>query len=159
MMDRLQAGAWLEVGSTEVAVRLTEGRGRHIVCRAFIPSGKIIARVPVIVVPQEEVNLLRRTLLFNYVFEWDPQERYRRTGDLVQCDGRYGQGVALGLISLCNHSETPNSDYEFDYENNVILWRAVRDIAPGEEVTLHYKVPIWFEMLDEPAAEPQEALA
>lgn len=112
-----------------------------------------------IVVPQEEVALLRRTVLFNYVFEWDPEERYKRTRDLVQCDGRYGQGVALGLISLCNHSESPNSDYEFDYENNVIVWRALRDIGPGEEVTLHYKVPIWFKMLDEREAEPQTALA
>ena len=101
---------------------------------------------------------MARTTLFNFDFEWDPQERYKRTRDLVQCDPRYGQGVALGLISLCNHSENPNSDYEFDYANQVIVWRAVSDIAPGEEVTLHYKVPIWFEMLGEPEAEPQEAL-
>lgn len=144
---------------TQVAVRSTESRGRHIVCRAAIATGKVIDRIPVVVVRDEEVALLARTTLFNYVFEWDPKERYKRTRDLVQCDPRYGQGVALGLISLCNHSETPNSDYEFDYANNVIVWRALRDIAPGEEVTLHYKVPIWFEMLDEPVAEPQEALA
>lgn len=135
--------------STHVAIRSTENRGRHVVCRASIQADAVIDRVPVIVVPHEEVALLRRTVLFNYVFEWDPEERYKRTKDLVQCDGRYGQGVALGLISLCNHSETPNSDYEFDYANNVIIWRALRDIAPGEEVTLHYKVPIWFEMREE----------
>lgn len=137
------------LGLNAVIINTTEDKGRHIVCASFIPGGKIIGRIPVVVVPQSEVERLRTTLLFNYVFEWDPEERYKISKDLVQCDTRYHQGVALGLISLCNHSHTPNSDYEFDYGGNYLLWRALRDIQEGEEVTIHYKVPIWFQMHDE----------
>ncbi len=142
-----------------VTIRSVEGKGRHIVCHSFIPKGKEIDRIPVLVIPQSEVEPLNKTQLFNYVFEWDPEERYKASRDLVQCDQRYHQGVALGLISLCNHSYTPNSDYEFDYKNNYLVWRALRDIAEGEEVTIHYKVPIWFEMYAEPevAAEAHTA--
>lgn len=134
---------------TNITIQSTEDKGRHIVCNAFIAGGDVIGRIPVVVVPQTEVNLLRETLLFNYVFEWDPDERYKASKDLVQCDNRYNQGVALGLISLCNHSHTPNSDYEFDYGGSSLIWRALRDIQEGEEVTIHYKVPIWFQMHDE----------
>lgn len=134
---------------SSVTIHSTEDKGRHIVCNSFIQNGEIIGRIPVVVVPQSEVNLLRETLLFNYVFEWDPEERYKTSKDLVQCDNRYHQGVALGLISLCNHSHTPNSDYEFDYGENYLIWRALRDIGEGEEITIHYKVPIWFQMHEE----------
>ena len=87
---------------------------------------------------------LRRTDLYAYVFEWDPQERYKQSGDLVQCDGRYSQAVALGLISFCNHRDDPNADYSFDYANQLIIWTARRLIEPGDEITIHYKVPLWF---------------
>lgn len=132
-----------------VSICTTEEKGRHIVCDRFIPGGSVIGRIPVVVVPQTEVELLRSTLLFNYVFEWDPEERYKITKDLVQCDRRYHQGIALGPISLCNHSHTPNSDYEFDYDGSHLIWRALRDIVAGEDVTIHYKVPIWFQMHDD----------
>ena len=145
--------------SNSVAVHSDASRGRHIVSQSLISPGTVIERIPVIVVPRDEVERLHGTLLFSYVFEWDPPERYKITKDLVQCDRRYQQGVALGLISLCNHSETPNSDYEFDYEGSLILWRAIRTIRPGEEVRLHYKVPIWFEMTEPEAPSAREAAA
>ena len=134
---------------SSVSIHFTEDKGRHIVSGSYIPAGRVIGRIPVVVVPQTEVEQLRSTMLFNYVFEWDPEERYKMTKDLVQCDQRYHQGVALGLISLCNHSHTPNSDYEFDYDGAYLIWRALSDIQQGEEVTIHYKVPIWFQMHDE----------
>ncbi len=137
------------IRSSFVRINSTEEKGRHIVCGAPIAKGSVIGRIPVVVVPQNEVDLLRGTLLFNYAFEWDPPERYKATKDLQQCDTRYNQGIALGLISLCNHNFTPNSDYEFDYDENYLIWRALRDIEEGEEITIHYKVPIWFDMHDE----------
>lgn len=143
------------LGLSTVTIHSTEAKGRHIICSAFIPAGRVIGQIPVVVVPQSEVERLRETMLFNYVFEWDPEERYKVSNDLTQCDARYHQGVALGLISLCNHSHTPNSDYEFDYGGNSLVWRALQDIQEGEEVTIHYKVPIWFQMHDEMEAAAQ----
>ncbi len=139
-------------GQNAVTIRSTESRGRHIICSSFITKGSVIGRIPVVVVPQDEVELLRKTMLFNYVFEWDPAERYKITKDLAQCDLRYHQGIALGPISLCNHSYEPNSDYEFDYVGSNLIWRALKDIRQGDEVTIHYKVPIWFQIDEKPAA-------
>ena len=129
-----------------VEIRHAAQSGRYTVASQDIPEGFIIDTIPVIVVPHNEVETLRKTELFNYVFEWDEQERYLATGDLVQCDPRYCQGVALGLISLCNHSFTPNAEYRFNYEDQSIDWVALQPISAGEEITIHYRVPIWFEM-------------
>lgn len=118
--------------------------GRHLFSDAYFRPGELIDRVPVIVLPDAQNDDLRRTDLYAYVFEWDPQERYKQSGDLVQCDGRYSQAVALGLISFCNHRDDPNADYSFDYANQLIIWTARRLIEPGDEITIHYKVPLWF---------------
>ncbi|MFN5732282.1 MAG: SET domain-containing protein-lysine N-methyltransferase, partial [Planctomyces sp.] len=52
----------------------------------------------------------------------------------------YGRGtvaLALGFGALYNHSFTPNARYD-DAGRQVKEFRALRDIQPGEEITINY---------------------
>ena len=44
----------------------------------------------------------------------------------------------LGYSSLINSSETPNSNFKIDSEQNIITIIASKDINPLEEITLNY---------------------
>lgn len=54
--------------------------------------------------------------------------------------------MALGAASLFNHSKQPNLNYTVDHEQLVIRFRAARDIAPNEELTITYgsDSKLWF---------------
>ena len=53
--------------------------------------------------------------------------------------------IGLGYLCLYNHSDTPNITFDHHYDSDEISVRATRDIAAGEELTLNYGVPLWFE--------------
>jgi SET domain-containing protein len=72
-------------------------------------------------IPSNQRDLIDRTLLFEYYFDWD--------GDAA---------LALGYGSLYNHSGTPNAEYVKDTANDVVMVRAVAAIGPGEEITFTY---------------------
>ena len=132
-----------------VRIGYSQDSGRHTIAKKRILPNQIIDRIPVLVLPTTQIKKLKKTDLYAYVFEWDIQERYLVTGDLVQCDPRYSQGVALGLISLCNHSDFPNATYRFNYREKWIDWVAIKPIHKDQEITIHYRVPLWFEVSDE----------
>jgi len=48
--------------------------------------------------------------------------------------------LGLGFAGLYNHSFEPNADYQVDKVSEVIRHYAIRDIEPGEEITLNYGV-------------------
>lgn len=52
--------------------------------------------------------------------------------------------IALGPISLLNHDDWPNADFELDAEAMQISLVAQRAIAVDEEVTIHYGVDPWW---------------
>lgn len=59
--------------------------------------------------------------------------------------------MALGLMSLCNHADTPNADIRFVQEDGlgwVAELVALAEIAAGEEITYRYKCPLWFPAAD-----------
>lgn len=82
--------------------------------------------------------LLDRTLLHDYIFEWQPE-------------GRRECCAALGYLSLYNHSFSSNCEYVMDYERQAMSIHTVRNIAAGEEITINYNgdwddpSPLWFE--------------
>jgi SET domain-containing protein len=47
---------------------------------------------------------------------------------------------------LYNHSSDPNAEYELQLAADVVVFRALRDIGPGEEVTISYSddSDLWF---------------
>jgi len=101
-----------------IEVRRIPGKGRGVVAREFIPADTVIERCPVLVVKEQEID---ESILMSYVYCW----------------GRGTVAVALGYGSLYNHSYEPNAYYE-DVGQQTKVFTAIRDIEPGEEITINY---------------------
>jgi len=119
-------------------VASSNGKGRGVFTSENIRSKSIIEISPVIVLRQKDRKAIDQTLLHDYIFEWG--------------DTRRQACVALGYVSLYNHSFASNCEYEMDYEYQLITIRAVRSIKKGEEIFINYNGtwndtrPLWFEV-------------
>lgn len=51
--------------------------------------------------------------------------------------------LPLGYACIYNHSEQHNAVFKFDIENKLTIFKAIRKIKPGEEITVYYS-PCWF---------------
>jgi uncharacterized protein len=91
----------------------------------------------VVIVPAAECGLLDKTILHDYYFHWD--------GD-PDGDGR--GAVALGLVSLCNHSRRPSARVQRNHARQTLDLVAVAAIMPGDEITIDYNCPLWFEPVE-----------
>ena len=102
-----------------------------------IEAGTIVEISPVIVMSNEERKLLDQTLLHDYIFEWGAKKE--------QCC------VALGYVSVYNHSYKSNCEYEMDFEMKQINIKAVHFIKAGEELFINYNGDwnnskrVWFD--------------
>jgi SET domain-containing protein len=120
------------VPSDKIEVRQVRGKGRGVFARVPISESELIELVPVLVLSEEDME---QSELANYCFLW-------------------GQGTValpLGFGALYNHSITPNAEY-VDRSPRTKLFRALRDIARGEEITINYNgtpgddSPVGFEV-------------
>lgn len=107
--------------SVLIEIRNTRGKGRGVFARTLIPEGTVFERVPLLVVPAAEVLEGEDSrVLQDYVFEY-----------------KKDVALALGYGSLYNHSYSPNARYD-DAGRQIKEFRALRDILPGEEITINY---------------------
>ncbi len=112
-------------------------KGRGVFVSEDIAAGTVIENSPVIVLQAAERVWLDRTRLHDYIFEWGE--------DRQQCC------VALGYVSLYNHSFDSNCEYEMDFPGERIEIRTCRSIRAGEELLLNYTgdlshpQALWFE--------------
>ena len=105
-----------------IEVRKAPKKGRGVFASKEIKKDKEIERVPVIVVPEEDVfGYTRTSRLADYVFNW-------KKGEFA---------LALGYGSLYNHSFQPNAQY-FIEGRDTQIYVALRDIKAGEEITINY---------------------
>jgi SET domain-containing protein len=130
------AGTQYSVLSTRVAIAIHDlgAKGRGVIAQRRFLAGELIEQPPVIVIPRQDMPLVRQTRLAQYYFEW---------GDNCQ-EG----AIALGCGSLYNHSYDPNARYVFRESEECIEIIAIKDIEPGEEITINYN------NLEESAANP-----
>lgn len=111
--------------------------GKGVFTSENISKGSVIEIAPALVMSAEERKLLDQTLLHDYIFEWGESEG--------QCC------MALGWVSVYNHSYTANCDYEMDYTDRTITIRTVRKIKAGEELFINYSgswnatKEVWFD--------------
>ena len=119
-------------------IAATDSMGLGVFTSESIRKGTVVERAPVIVMNHEERKLLDQTLLHDYVFEWGEKKD--------QCC------MALGYVSLYNHSYRSNCEYEMDFESKLIAIKAVHFIKAGTELFINYngtwnsKKPVWFEV-------------
>ena len=104
-------------------VKITPTKGRALFATKNIKEGEIIEKCPVLILtPKERLNA-EKTLLNYYIYPW------RSTR---------GASVVLGYGSILNHSFSPNADWKQNFKSNTMVYRAIKDIKKGEEITINY---------------------
>lgn len=99
--------------------------GRGVFAKAPIQEGECIEQCPVVALSdKKDRDRLRKTGLVNYYFLWG--------------DKRDHAAICLGWGAVYNHSFTPNARYEKHMEDLRMDFFALREIAPGEEITVNY---------------------
>ncbi|MDQ6889066.1 MAG: SET domain-containing protein [Bacteroidota bacterium] len=118
-------------------IKKIPSKGRGVFTKESIVAGTLIEEAPVIVMTAQDRLHLDKTLLHDYIFEWGT--------DKARCC------VALGLISIYNHSYKSNCEYFMDFETEMIEIKTVRPVQKGEELTINYHgdwndhKKIWFD--------------
>lgn len=105
-----------------VEVRQTEAKGRGLFALEPIAPGAEIVRCPALVIPGGQWRAVEPTIVGDYCFAWDT-----------------GAALALGLGSMCNHDADPNAEVVADQQRVELVFRAIRSIAIGEEITIAYR--------------------
>jgi len=115
----------------------TENMGRGVFTSENLEKDIVIEISPVIVMSADERKIIDQTTLHDYIFEWGPQRK--------QCC------MALGYVSVYNHSYKSNCEYVMDFDAGTITISTVRNISEGEELFINYNgnwndgKKIWFE--------------
>ena len=116
----------------------TINKGKGVFTKKKIAPGTLIEESPVIVMNAADRVHLDQTLLHDYIFEWG--------NDKDKC------AMALGYLSVYNHSYTSNCEYYMDFSTNTIQVKSIREIAAGEELTINYNgdwndsKKVWFDV-------------
>jgi len=119
-------------------VRPTKNKDRALFATQDFKIGDIIESCPVINLTPGERKQAAKTILNHYMYPW----RSTRSASVV-----------LGYGSLINHSFIPNSDWKQNFKTRKMVYRAIKPIKKGEEITVNYngepddQTPIdWFEV-------------
>lgn len=121
-------------------VRAVPGKGRGVFAAREIAEGEILDEAHVLLLSAEDSERLEATPLGHHYFHWDGEED----------DGWQG-AVALGIVSLVNHSANANAGVWQDYERQLLILEALRPIAAGEEIVIDYEIDLWFDPIEEPS--------
>lgn len=114
----------------------TSRSGRGVFTGKALRKGDVIEICPVIAIPPHEIEIIDKTVMYNYYFLWENNQA----------------AIALGYGSLYNHSYEPNAEYIMDYEDQVLIIKALRNISAHEEITFNYngdphdREKLWFEV-------------
>jgi SET domain-containing protein len=112
------------------AIRKIPGKERGVVATEPIPARTQIVTCPVVTYDWADAGRIEKTRLGDYNF-------------------RFGEGgqhacIVLGVISLCNHAESPNAEVVCDEVEEAMTLVAIRPIAAGEEICIKYRRMLWF---------------
>jgi SET domain-containing protein len=118
----------------DIEIREVAGKGRGVFARRDFKRGELVEAAPVIVIPDEEVDLIEKTALADYYYKWG--------------DSHFA--LVLGYGSLYNFSATPNLLFKPDLKKNVMHYRARKTIRKEQELTINYLCDLWFRPIDHP---------
>ena len=116
------------IADEKVEVRESHGKVRGLFSRrAFLPR-TIIGRYPVLVVPSSERDLVFRTILDSYHYDW----------------GHGNLAIPLGLWMLHNTTSdgttrTTNASYWPDHKTRTVVNYCIKPISEGDEITIPYR--------------------
>jgi SET domain-containing protein len=124
--------------SENIFVATTGEKGRGVFTASDLKKNTVIEIAPVIVMSKKDRLHIDQTLLHDYIFEWGDQKN--------QCC------MALGYVTLYNHSYRSNCEYEMNYKKQIITVKTIRVIKAGEELTINYNgdwnnaKSVWFDV-------------
>lgn len=114
----------------------TTSMGRGVFTMEELPANSLIEVAPVIIMEKEDREMLDKTVLHDYIFEWG--------NGTAQCC------MALGYVPIYNHAYASNCEYEMDFDAATITIKTMRIIKAGEELFINYNgdwndaKPLWF---------------
>lgn len=111
----------------DLVIRKVRGMGRGVFAGRAYRKNEVIEVCPIIRIPSQATDSVGGGLEY-YVYLWG------EAGDEL--------AVALGYGSLYNHSSYPNAWFAVRLKRNEIVFRAIRAIAPGEQIFIDYQ---WVE--------------
>ena len=107
-----------------LVLEMYPGMGRGVYSTIPIRRGAIVEISPVIPLTASDWKLLKNTTLEPYVFAWGEKGR--------------SNAIPLGYGGLFNHSDDPNMSFWLNVPQQWITFRARRDIAVSEQLTIDY---------------------
>lgn len=99
-------------------------KGRGVFTSKLLNKGDLIEICPVIEVSYKDHQNMVGHILENYTFVWNTKKR--------------SAAILLGFGSLYNHTSKPNADYIKRLKEGVMVFKALKTIKPGEEITIDY---------------------
>ncbi|MEZ5947414.1 MAG: SET domain-containing protein-lysine N-methyltransferase [Hyphomonas sp.] len=117
-----------KIHASSVEVKNSPLHGRGLYAAEPFRKGRLIGTYPLLILSPEDTKRLKKTRLYHYVFYVDENET-----------GAMRSAVAFGMISMCNHSRTPNAAFTVDSANAVVKLKAARAIKAGEEILIDYE--------------------
>jgi uncharacterized protein len=126
--------------SVKIYVKKISAKHRGMFAGVNIRKGEVIERCPVIVIPLKDKELLDKTHVYDYYFNWGSRNQ---------------PAIVLGYGSIYNHSYEPNADYNQDTKNREMVFKAIRDIRKDEEIRTNYngepkdQSELWFRTKDD----------
>ena len=121
---------------------ISKTKGRGVFAKTNIAKERIINVAQIILISKDDWKLIEGTILSNYSFEWDDPK----------LKGEYETAVSLSISQFINHSYKPNAKYSYNYRNKSIIYKTIRDISKGDEITVNYngdpsdKSPVGFKV-------------
>lgn len=110
-----------------VQVRKSAIQGYGVFATRDIQEGEVIEECPVLFLSQKHFDLV------NYAFDWlEPESKNILTTML------------LGYGCVYNHADDPNAFREQDNINNLMIFKALKNIKKNEEIFIYY-ASNWFE--------------
>jgi hypothetical protein len=118
----------------ELAVLPIEGKGRGVVATQRIAADTVIETAPVVPYKTEGPHDVMPEPLLPPELADLPHDWDENCGCLV-----------FGAMQFANHSDAPNAKFTRNIGALTMTFTALRDIEAGEEVTIDYGIPPWWE--------------
>ncbi|NQW43283.1 MAG: SET domain-containing protein-lysine N-methyltransferase [Bacteroidetes bacterium] len=99
-------------------------KGRGVFTSKILYKGDVIEICPAIEIRYKEHQALVSHQLENYTFVWNTKKK--------------SAAIILGFGSLYNHSKKANADYIKKVSEGVMIYKALKTIKKGEEITIDY---------------------
>ena len=120
---------------------ISSKKGKGLFAKKDIKKNTIIEIAHIVLIHDTDYELIQESSLYNYIFTWDDPKF-----------PEHMNAIAFSICQFMNHSYEPNVQYLYDYKEQTIEYRTLRNIRKEEELTVNYngivtdKSPVWFEL-------------